>query len=119
MLGKAVTQFNLLRRTCHFVKSSNKRRTLYFTMVRSLFEHGSQLWSPVGNCIELFESFQKRCIKWILLEQYQSYSELDYLRKLTSLDILPLSYKFIHSDLVFFHNIFYNIIPISFPNEIT
>ena len=87
-------------------------------MVRSLFEHGSQLWSPVGNCIELFEFFQKCCIKWIPLEQYQSYSELDYLRKLTSLDILPLSYKFIHSDHVFFHKIFYNIIPISFPNEI-
>ena len=52
--SKAVTQFNLLRRTCHFVKSSNKRRTLYFTMVRSLFGHSSQLWSPVGNCIELF-----------------------------------------------------------------
>ena len=119
MLSKAVTQFNLLRRTCHFVKSSNKRRALYFTMVRSLFGHGSQLWSPVGNCIELLESFQKRCIKWILLEQYQSNSELDYLRKLSSLDILPLSYKFIHSDLVFFHKIFYNIIPISFPNEIT
>ena len=38
--SKAINQFNLLRRTCHFVKNSHKRRTLYLTLVRSLLEHG-------------------------------------------------------------------------------
>ena len=33
ILNKAITQFNLLRRTCHFVNCSKKRRTLYMTLV--------------------------------------------------------------------------------------
>ena len=41
ILSKAVNQFNLLRRTCHFVKLASKRRTLYLTLIRSLFEHTS------------------------------------------------------------------------------
>ena len=101
ILSKAINQFNLLRRTCHFVNNHSKRRTLYLTMIRSLFEHGSQIWSPASENTEIFESFQKRCIKWILLEQYKSYTELDYLSKLTALKILLLCYKFIYSDLVF------------------
>ena len=43
VLSNAINQFNLLRRTCHFVKNSHKRRTLYLTLVRSLLEHGSQI----------------------------------------------------------------------------
>ena len=35
ILSKALTQFNLLRRTCHFVKNSQKRRTLYLSLVRT------------------------------------------------------------------------------------
>ena len=88
-------------------------------MIRSLFEHGSQIWSPASENTEIFKSFQKRCIKWILLEQYKSYTELDYLSKLTALKILPLCHKFIYSDLVFFHKIVNNLIPLSFPMEVT
>ena len=119
VLNKAINHFNLLRRTCHFVKNPGKRRTLYLNMIRSLFEHGSRIWSPATENIETFESFQKRCIKWILLEQYKSYTELAYLSKLTALKILPLRYKFIYSDLVFFHKIIHNLIPLSLPNEVT
>ena len=36
VIKKATTQFNLLRRTCHFVKNVKKRRTLYLTLIRSL-----------------------------------------------------------------------------------
>ena len=119
ILSKAINQFNLLRRTCHFVKNPSKRRTLYLTMIRSLFEHGSQIWSPASENIDTFESFQKRCVKWILLEQYKSYTELDYFSKLTALKILPLYYKFIYSDIVFFHKIVSNSIPLSLPKEVT
>ena len=94
ILSKAITQFNLLRRTCHFVNNSSKRRTLYLTLIRSLFNHASQFWRPNGSAIEPFENFQKRCIKWIFKECYMSYSESEYYGKLKSLKILPLEYYF-------------------------
>ena len=59
ILSEATKQFNLLGRTCHFVNNAQKRRTFYFTLERSLFEHGSQIWSPVGTpAITSFENFQ-------------------------------------------------------------
>ena len=61
ILSKVINQFNLLRRICHFVKNSQKRRTLYLSLVRSLFEHGSQIWSPNISTVNNFESFQKSC----------------------------------------------------------
>ena len=119
LLSKATNIFNLVRRTCHFVKNTHKKRTLYLTLVRSLFEHGSNVWNPHNSTsINKFESFQKRCIKWILNEQFISYSEEDYLFKLRELDILPLKEKFTYTDLVTFHKIVHNCIPISLPSTI-
>ena len=63
ILSKAINQFNLLRRTCHFVKNIQKRRTLYLALVRSLLDHGSQVWSPNINALNQFENFQKSCVK--------------------------------------------------------
>ena len=119
ILSKATKQFNLLRRTCHFVNNTQKRRTLYLTLVRSLFEHGSQIWSPVGtSAIISFENFQKSCIKWIVHEQFIPYREADYLKKLTTLNILPIEYKFILSDLLLFHESIFELVPVIFPHEI-
>ena len=118
VLSKAINQFNLLRRTCHFVKNSYKRRTLYLTLVRSLLEHGSQIWSPSISALIKFENFQKSCVKWILKEQFTSYNEAEYLEKLISLNILPMEYKFIMSDLLLFHKFIYELIPVSVPEEI-
>ena len=120
ILSIATSRFNILRRTCHFIKNASKRRTLYLTMVRSLFEHGSVVWSPSAKTtLENFEAFQKRCIKWILNEQFVSYSKADYISKLISLDILPLSYKFSLADLVTFHKIVHNLIPVTLPHYIS
>ena len=120
ILSKAVTKFILLRRTCHFVRNPQKRRTLYLTLIRSLFEHGSQVWSPVNtSTIISFENFQKSCIKWILREQFLPYHEIDYLKRLTALNILPLESKFIYSDLLLFHKVIHELIPIKIPDEIT
>ena len=112
ILSKATKQFNLLRRTCHFVNNTQKRRTPYLTLVRSLFEHGSQIWSPVGtSAITSFENFQKSCIKWIVHEQFIPYREANYLKKLTTLNILPTEYKFILSDLLLFHESIFELVP--------
>ena len=120
ILSKAVTKFNLHRRTCHFLRNPQKRRTLYLTLIRSLFEHGSQVWSPVNtSTIISFENFQKSCMKWILREQFLPYHEIDCLKRLTSLNILPLESKVIYSDLLLFHKVIHELIPIKIPDEIT
>ena len=77
VLYKANTQFNLLRRSCHFVKNTKKRRTLYPTLIKSLFNHCSQIWNLTasGTYIDPFENFQKRCVKWIRRESYRVYSK--------------------------------------------
>ena len=80
ILNKAITQFNLLRRTYHFVNNSSKPRTLYLTLIRSLSYHASQICRPNGSAVEPFENFQKRCIKWIFTESYISYSESEYFK---------------------------------------
>ena len=92
ILNKAVTQFNILRRTCHFVNNTRKRRTLYISLVRSLFSHCSQIWSPVGPAVEPFEAFQKRSVKWIHKESFTHYNEREYIDKLKSIEILPMKY---------------------------
>ena len=115
ILSKAINQFNLLRRTCHFGKNSHKRKTLYLALV---FDHGSQVWSPNINALNQFENFQKSCVKWILKEQFTQYNEVEYLEKLSSLNILPLEYKFILSDLLLFHKLVYEQIPKEITNFI-
>ena len=100
------------------MKNSHKRRTLYLTLVRSLLEHGSQIWSPSISALIKFENFQKSCVKWILKKQFTSYNEAEYLEKLISLNILPMEYKFIMSDLLLFHKFIYELIPVSVPEEI-
>ena len=119
ILNKAVTQFNILRRTCHFVNNNGKRRTLYISLVRSLFSHCSQIWSPVGPAVEPFEAFQKRCVKWIHKESFTHYNEREYIDKLKSIEILPMKYYFLRNDLLLFFKIIHEIVPIAMPPEIT
>ena len=118
ILNKAVTQFNILRRTYHFVNNSKKRRTLYLTLVRSLFNHCSEIWCPSGQAVVPFENFQKRCIKWILKETYMPYSESEYYEKLKYLEILPMDYFFLKHDMHLFYKVIHEVIPIKLPKEI-
>ena len=46
------------------------------------------------------------------------YQEKEYVTRLRSLNILPLEYKFILSDLLIFHKIVFELIPIELPSEI-
>ena len=84
-----------------------------------MFEHGSVIWAPSSQItISKFEALQKRCIKWVLKEQFTSYEYSEYLEKLKELDILPIKYKFIYTDMVLFHKIVHGLIPISLPQYI-
>ena len=117
LLSKANQQFGLVKRTCNFVQDIRRRRVLYLTLVRSQFEHCSPIWRPCyETMLEKFESFQRKCIKWILSEQELSYSRDDvYIRKCRQVNILPLRQRFILNDFLLFHKIINGLVPINLP----
>ena len=120
ILTKASQMLGLTKRTCHFVTNANRKRTLYLTLVRSLFEHCVTVWRPVATTnIDKFERLQKNAVKWILNEEYASYSTADtYYCKCKQLNILPMSMRFELSDLVLFHKIVHELIPMKLPEYI-
>ena len=111
----------LTKRTCHFVTNYNCKRTLYLTLVRSLFEHCVTVWRPTETAnIDKFERLQKNAVKWILNEEHASYSTVDiYYRKCRELNILPMNMRFDLSDLVLFHKIVHQLIPMKIPEYIS
>ena len=44
VLSKANQKLGMARRNCYFVQDVNRRRVLYLTLVRSLFEHCSVIY---------------------------------------------------------------------------
>ena len=49
VISKASRQLGLLMRTCHFIRNKYQKRSLYITLVRSIFEHSGEVWTP--NCV--------------------------------------------------------------------
>ena len=117
LYSKASQQFGLTKRTCHFVRDVRRRRALYLSLIRSQFEHCSPIWRPVHKTmLDKLESLQKRCIKWILSEEFYSYGcSKVYLRKCCQVRILPLAKRFDYSDLVLFFKIIHNLVPLKLP----
>ena len=106
VITKASRQLGLLMRTCHFVKNQNQKRTLYITLVKSLFEHCGEIWAPNAVVAQnKFEPIQKRAVKWILGELNLKYNENEYVSKLKLLDLLPLQNYFQLKKLKLFHRI--------------
>ena len=118
LYNRANQRFGLLKRTCHFVDSAAKRRILYLTMIRSIFEHCPVVWRPSSDSsINRLESIQKRSIKWINKDLSSSYSsnKLLYFTHCRQLNILPLQYRFDYHDLKLFHLIVHNLSFIKLP----
>ena len=106
LLAKSKSRLGLVRRTCDFTKDSKQRRVLYLALVRSLFEHCSVVWRPCSpSALKQFEIIQRRATKWIFSEPYVSYEDNEYLLKLKSIELLPIGYKFLYTDLSFFHRV--------------
>ena len=118
LYSKANQQFGLTKRTCYFVNDIKRKRSLYLALIRSQFEHCSPIWRPINKTmINKLENLQKQCIKWILSEEYYSYSAYDvYLRKCRQVRLLPLVKRFDFNDLVLFYKIVYKMLPIQLPN---
>ncbi len=109
----------LIKRNCSITTSKKARKTLYLSLVRSLFEHCSQVWRPTtATQIQKFERLQKRAVKWVLNERYCRYSDKQYFLKLKGLDILPLDLKFELNDMTLFHKIFHDMSVLKFPSYI-
>ena len=119
LISKANSRLGLLKRTCHFSNDKRQKRSFYLAMVRSIFEHCSQVWSPQYTThILKCEIIQKRAIKWINGENFVSYSDNKYYEELKNLNILPMKFKFILNDLVLFYKIVNKLVPIEFPSYI-
>ena len=104
----------MVRRNGHIVIDQKRRRALYLSLVRSQFENCSIIWRPCNKSLsDKLESVQKRAIKWILFEEGRSYPPEQYAKKCKLVDILPLSQKFDLNDLIFFHKVLNNSIPVS------
>ena len=118
LYGRANQRFGLLERTCNFVHSIEKRRVLYLTRVRSLFEHCPIIWRPSSDtAVNRLESLQMRAIKLILKDFSVSYSfnKLLYLTHCKQLNILPIQLKFDYHDLKFLHLVVHNFSCIKLP----
>ena len=118
LYSKANQRLGLLKRTCHFVNNTAKRRVLYLTMVRSIFEHCPVIWQPSSKTvISRLESLQKRAIKWINQDISPSYSSNEQLYHIhcKHLNILPVQYRFVYHDLKLFHLIIHNFSCIKLP----
>ena len=109
-----------MKRTLRFIKDRKQRRAFYLALIRSLFEHGSIVWSPTTVVLtEKVESIQRRAVKWILGEQDHHYNDIEYLSRLRDLDLMPMAQKFKYTDLVMFHSIFNNLSVIELPHYLT
>ena len=117
VLSKANQKLGMARKNCYFVQDANRRRVLYLTLVRSLFEHCSVIWRPVTKSqISKLEGLQKRAIKWILHEEYSSYSQSTYIQKCRQLKIMPIEDRFDFLDLIFFFKVVKQLIPVTLPS---
>ena len=121
LLSKAKQQLGMVRKNCYFVKDIRRRRALYLSLVRSQFEHCSQIWRPSNDSmLQKFEIFQKRCIKWILSEEYVYYYTNEmYVQKCRLVNLLPMRSIFLINDLVLFHKIVHGLIPVNLPSYLS
>ena len=120
LVTKARSRLGLLGRTCHFTTNKRQKRSFYLSLVRSMFEHCSVVWSPQrATNINKFVAIQKRAIKWINGEQFVSYSDEVLFEKEKELDILPVKLKFIYNDLLMFYKIVNRLVPITLPSYIS
>lgn len=115
---KASSMLGLLKRNLHFVKCPKQKRAFYLAIVRSQFEHCVQIWRPTCKSnITKLERIQKRAVKWILSELEHHYNDLEYINRLKNLDLLPLRYRFLYSDLTLFYKIYHKKICIDLPEN--
>ena len=119
ILKKTHQMLGFTKRTCHFIKDTRKRRSIYLFLVRSNFEHGSVIWRPITETeISDFEKLQKKALKWILKGENMHYDDEIYRNKCCQANLTPMKTFFDIKDLSFFHKIVHGNVPILLPEYI-
>ena len=102
--SKANRTLGYIRRCSAEIGSLNCRRTLYITLVRSLFSYGSQLWAPQKiKHINMMERVQRRATKFILKLPFRT--KVSYKNWLLKLGLSPVTYWLEILDLVLYFRI--------------
>ena len=110
-------KLGMLKRVCYFTKCQKQKRSLFIAIVRIQLNHCCIVWRPSDDTkLARFESIQKRAVKWILNEEYQHYSDLEYITRLKDLQLLPIKYFFVLNDLVRFQKVYNNNYCIKLPS---
>ena len=117
LYARANQKLGMLKRNCYFVNDTRRRKVLYLTLVRSIFEHCPTIWRPRSKTIiDKLENLQKRAMKWIRNECSTSYSIEDlYHVHCKQLDILPIRVRFDYHDLKTLHVIIHGLSCINLP----
>ena len=81
--------------------TTDHRKLLYLTFVRSYIGYASEVWAPstIGSIAEI-ESLQCRATKFILNTHWQE--DISYHERLSRLNLLPLTYWHEVKDLIFY-----------------
>jgi len=94
---KAYIALHLIKRILPPHASTNLKRQLYLSLVRSHLTYCSQLWRPrLIKDIEILERIQRRATKYIV-----GNNQMDYKSRLLSLHLLPLMHWLELQDVMF------------------
>jgi hypothetical protein len=104
IIKKAFSRLWLILRTVGFDSPAKIKQTLYLTLVRSILEFGSTVWSPTSKeLLSLLESVQRKATHIIVnnkprwIEGYKNYKE-----RLLECNLLPTSYRREITDIITF-----------------
>ena len=91
ILAKANRMLAFLRRNSVMSFTTDHRKLLYLTFVRSYIGYASEVWAPstIGSITKI-ESLQRRATKFILNTHWQE--DISYHEHLSRLNLLPLTY---------------------------
>ena len=101
ILAKANRMLAFLCRNGVMSFTTDHRKLLYLTFVRSYIGYASEVWAPstIGSIAEI-ESLQCRATKFILNTHWQE--DISYHERLSRLNLLPLTYWHEVKDLIFY-----------------
>ena len=91
-IAKAKKNINYLTRNVTIGVYLSRRKLSYKSIGSFILEFGSPAWYPLIAAMRKLEKFQHRCLKWVLN------CKKSYLEKLKVLDISPVFFQLIRTD---------------------
>ena len=104
ILAEANRMLTFLRLNSVMSFTTDHRKLLYLTFVRSHIGYASELWAPstIGSITKI-ESLQRRATKFISNTHWQG--DISYHERLSRLNLLPLTYWDEVKDLIFYFQV--------------